>query len=148
MSRSDQQSRDPLVWTTSDDFILLCEFCEHEGPKMLDIFPQGWVIVTLRLTISDAVTKYNIPFDLNDFALRVMSVDYQRKGGDPSGSMIDTQVVIKEKTTGSYSYVHHFVLRDLEARGHVRPLVLCYVSKDYFKIMNYFADLMKEICKV
>jgi hypothetical protein len=87
--------------------------------------------------------SYDVKFDLNDFALRVLSVDYQRKTSDAHGTMADTQVVMREKTTGVYSYVHHFTLRDLQARGLVRPMCFCYISADHHKIMSQFIALRK-----
>ncbi len=48
------------------DFVLLCEFCEQEGPVPLLVVPpdsQGM-------------------FKLNDFVLKAMAVDYQVRRGD------------------------------------------------------------------
>ena len=48
-----------------DDFILVSEFSEHEGPIPLFSLPESALL--------------DPPFDTNAFVLRIMTVDYQIK---------------------------------------------------------------------
>lgn len=122
------------------DFILLAEFSEQVGPQPLLTVPHE--------------TKACGTFDLNHFSLRIMSVDYQTS---LAGSGIntpklnfveDSKVVLGDSKEGAFSYVHHFTLYDLEARGFVRPFCLAYVSSDENKIVQQFQQLSSEFSKV
>ncbi|KAJ5078910.1 hypothetical protein M0811_04633 [Anaeramoeba ignava] len=111
------------------DIILVCEFCQQKGPDVLFTFP-------------------NQKNSLNEIALQIMATNYQSsKVGKPSP---DTQFVIKINTNTEipiYSYVHHFTLFDVEARGCVRPLCFSYLSHSYDKIMKNFTRFMKYFSK-
>nr|XP_046270121.1 guanine nucleotide exchange protein smcr8a [Scatophagus argus] len=117
------------------DFILISEFSEQVGPQPL-------------LTIPDD-PKVCGTFDLNYFALRIMSVDYQASFvGHPPGTgyprlsfVEDSRVVLGDSKEGAFAYVHHLTLYDLEARGFVRPFCMAYVSADERKIMLQFQEL-------
>jgi len=41
-----------------------------------------------------------------------------------------------------YMQVHHLSLHDLQARGYVRPVCLCYITNDPEKIMGNFEQLL------
>ncbi|XP_070568600.1 guanine nucleotide exchange protein smcr8a-like isoform X2 [Ptychodera flava] len=128
--------RVPHPWLTNasfkEDFILISEFSEQEGPKPLITIP------------TDAAGS----FDLNAFAVKIMAVDFQMVGGAQFSVASDTQIVVEEDKERAYAYVHHFTLYDTEARGFVRPFCMAYVSPDKRKIMNNFADFLKEFRKV
>ncbi|XP_056594161.1 guanine nucleotide exchange protein smcr8b [Triplophysa dalaica] len=122
------------------DFILLAEFSEQVGPQPLLTVPHE--------------TKACGTFDLNHFSLRIMSVDYQTS---LTGSGIntpklnfveDSKVVLGDSKEGAFSYIHHFTLYDLEARGFVRPFCLAYVSSDENKIIQQLQQLSSEFSKV
>ncbi|XP_008945386.1 PREDICTED: smith-Magenis syndrome chromosomal region candidate gene 8 protein, partial [Merops nubicus] len=123
------------------DFILISEFSEQVGPQPL-------------LTIPDDA-KVSGTFDLNYFALRIMSVDYQASFvGHPPGSAYpklnfveDSKVVLGDSKEGAFAYVHHLTLYDLEARGFVRPFCMAYISADEHKIMQQFQELSAEFSK-
>ncbi|KAI4881847.1 hypothetical protein NFI96_026634 [Prochilodus magdalenae] len=122
------------------DFVLIAEFSEQVGPQPL-------------LTIPDK-TKACGSFDLNHFALRLMSVDYQSSFAGPGGSSCpklnfveDAKVVLGDSREGAYAYVHHLTLYDLEARGFVRPFCMAYVSSEEEKIMRHFPQLSSEFSK-
>ncbi|XP_072124823.1 guanine nucleotide exchange protein smcr8a [Mobula birostris] len=121
------------------DFILISEFSEQVGPQPL-------------LTIPDNARGN---FDLNYFALRIMSVDYQASFvGHPPGTSYpklnfveDSKVVLGDSKEGAFAYVHHLTLYDLEARGFVRPFCVAYISTDENKIMQQFQELSADFSK-
>ncbi|XP_030634879.1 guanine nucleotide exchange protein smcr8b [Chanos chanos] len=122
------------------DFILVSEFSEQVGPQPLLTIPPG--------------AKACGSFDLNNFSLRIMSVDYQASSSSPGGCsnpklnfIEDSKVVLADSKDGAYAYVHYLTLYDLEARGFVRPLCLAYVSSDEGKIMQQFPRLCVEFSK-
>ncbi|XP_066517748.1 guanine nucleotide exchange protein smcr8b [Hoplias malabaricus] len=122
------------------DFILIAEFSEQVGPQPL-------------LTIPDT-NKACGSFDLNHFSLRIMSVDYQTSLTGPGAPCYpklnfveDSKVVLGDSREGTYAYVHHLTLYDLEARGFVRPFCMAYVSSQEDKIMRYFSQLSAEFSK-
>ncbi|KAI7810685.1 guanine nucleotide exchange protein smcr8b [Triplophysa rosa] len=122
------------------DFILLAEFSEQVGPQPLLTVPHE--------------TKACGTFDLNHFSLRIMSVDYQTSltgsgiNTPKLNFMEDSKVVLGDSKEGVFSYIHHFTLYDLEARGFVRPFCLAYVSSDENKIIQQFQQLSSEFSKV
>ncbi|KAA0722585.1 Guanine nucleotide exchange protein smcr8b [Triplophysa tibetana] len=122
------------------DFILLAEFSEQVGPQPLLTVPHE--------------TKACGTFDLNHFSLRIMSVDYQTSltGSGINASKLnfveDSKVVLGDSKEGAFSYIQHFTLYDLEARGFVRPFCLAYVSSDENKIVQQFQQLSSEFSKV
>ena len=121
-------------WPTcsfDEDFILLSEFSELEGPRPVLTVPENG----------------GGSFSKSTFAVRVMSVDCtspisQDPGSPDSASNFitegDTQVVLLEPSEGAASYVHHFTLYDIHARGFVRPFCMAYMTHQYSKIMNNF----------
>ncbi|XP_070811265.1 guanine nucleotide exchange protein SMCR8 [Pituophis catenifer annectens] len=119
------------------DFLLVAEFSEQVGPQPLLTVPAG---------------EAPGGFDLNYFALRIMSVDYQAcaAGAAPGGPYPrlrfarDSQVVLGDSKAGAFAYVHHLTLYDLEARGFVRPFCLAYVSADERKVMRLFPELAAQ----
>eukprot|EP00003_Mantamonas_plastica_P001025 TRINITY_DN1076_c0_g1_i2.p1 TRINITY_DN1076_c0_g1~~TRINITY_DN1076_c0_g1_i2.p1 ORF type:complete len:744 (+),score=241.92 TRINITY_DN1076_c0_g1_i2:853-3084(+) len=117
--------------TFEQDFIILSEFSEQEGPIPLLVVPQG------------AEGRFN----LNSFVLRIMAVDYQQKT-EAGLAPEDTQVMICEQSEGAFAYVHHFTLHDVFARGYVRPVCLSYVTSDATKIMRNFDSFLSEFNEV
>lgn len=122
------------------DFILIAEFSEQVGPQPL-------------LTIPDE-TNVCGTFDLNNFSLRIMSVDYQTSFANPASCghakltfVEDSKVVLGDSREGAYAYVHHLTLYDLEARGFVRPFCMAYMSSEKEKIMHCFRGLSAEFSK-
>ncbi|XP_077976951.1 guanine nucleotide exchange protein smcr8a-like [Glandiceps talaboti] len=124
----------PWKWHASfmQDFILIAEFSEQEGPRPLITIP------------TDGEGK----FDLNAFAVKIMAVDYQMLGSSNFTVAGDTQIVLEEEKERAHAYVHHFTLYDTEARGFVRPFCMAYVTPDRRKIMDNFEELLKEFRKV
>ncbi|XP_026871544.2 guanine nucleotide exchange protein smcr8b [Electrophorus electricus] len=123
------------------DFILISEFSEQVGPQPV-------------LTIPDE-SKACGSFNLNDFSLRIMSMDYQTSfssagdSGCPKLNFVeDSKVVLGDSREGAFAYVHHLTLYDLEARGFVRPFCIAYVSSEEDKIMHNFSHLSDEFSKV
>ncbi|XP_062866739.1 guanine nucleotide exchange protein smcr8b [Trichomycterus rosablanca] len=122
------------------DFILISEFSEQVGPQPL-------------LTIPDE-TKSHGSFDLNQFSVRIMSVDYQTVLAGPSGCghpklnfVEDSAVVLEYSQEGAFAYVHYMTLYDLEARGFVRPFCMAYVCSEESKIMRSFRRLSGEFSR-
>ncbi|XP_022100716.1 guanine nucleotide exchange protein SMCR8-like isoform X2 [Acanthaster planci] len=122
--------------TFDEDFVLVCEFSELEGPKPVMTIPK------------DASGD----FDLNDFALKIMAIDYNATNIVRSGGMFslveDTGVVLEEPKESACAYVHHFTLYDVIARGYVRPFCIAYVTSDQRKIIRNLEWLMTRFSKV
>ncbi|XP_028413870.1 uncharacterized protein LOC114536715 [Dendronephthya gigantea] len=114
------------------DFIMVAEFSEHEGPRPL-------------FTIPDDAGKI---FDKNAFSVHVMSVDYHAQSGVLFSLVDDTQLIFSEDRENIYAYVHHFILHDIEARGFVRPYCMCYISNCKKKIMDNLENFIDEFSKI
>lgn len=116
--------------TFENDFILLSEFSEMVGPKPIFTIPM----------------QHNSKFDLNEFAVRIMSVDcvsiMQTTDFSSFNIAGDIQVVLTESKEGAVAYVHHFVLYDICARGFVRPYCLAYITRNHTELMAKFNDLL------
>ncbi|XP_067675882.1 guanine nucleotide exchange protein smcr8a-like [Haliotis asinina] len=113
-----------------EDFIIVAEFSEIEGPKPVMVIPKHG----------------GGDFDQNTFSVKIMAVDHQTNSVGFSISE-DTQVVISEDKDGVYSFVHHFVLYDNEARGFVRPFCMAYVTSERRKIMTFYEELSAQFRK-
>ncbi|KAL0220467.1 hypothetical protein RCL1_000321 [Eukaryota sp. TZLM3-RCL] len=125
---------DFLIPTTghSGTFLLLCEFCEISGPSVVSVFPQ----------------QPNITQQLDDFSLRILSVDVMQ--GQEIESMesylsSDSQSVVSVHELSAHAAVYSFCLFDTEARGNVRPLVLSLVSKTSNSLMIYYEEVMSHL---
>ncbi|PFX33758.1 Smith-Magenis syndrome chromosomal region candidate gene 8 protein-like [Stylophora pistillata] len=128
VSRSNPWPRSLL----NGDFILIAEFAENEGPKPVMTIPQN----------------AGENFDVNAFALHVMSVDYTQSRGSNFSIVEDTQLFLTERKDGIYAYVHHFTLYDIHARGFVRPYCMCYISHCKRKMFSFLDSFMDEFTKV
>ncbi|XP_038059585.1 guanine nucleotide exchange protein SMCR8-like [Patiria miniata] len=122
--------------TFDEDFVLVCEFSELEGPKPVMTIP----------------TEAGGDFDLNDFSLKIMAIDYNatnivRSGGTFS-LVEDTGVVLEEPKESAFAYVHHFTLYDVIARGYVRPFCIAYITSDKRKMIRNLDWLMTQFSKV
>jgi len=80
--------------TFLDDFICISEFSEQEGPVPLEIIPDG----------------NQSSFNINNFVVKIMAVDYQNKSFDVGMAAEDTQFVMPEPTEEAYAYVRFFLL--------------------------------------
>eukprot|EP01117_Protostelium_nocturnum_P012067 TRINITY_DN4419_c0_g2_i1.p1 TRINITY_DN4419_c0_g2~~TRINITY_DN4419_c0_g2_i1.p1 ORF type:complete len:745 (+),score=246.14 TRINITY_DN4419_c0_g2_i1:157-2391(+) len=121
----------------NEDFILLSEFSELEGPVPLWIIPDK------------GSPQKN--FNINDFVLRITSVDNQNKPQDNPLSTMDskdTQMVITQSKEEATAYVHHFSLLDIFARGYLRPVSMSYITRDAKKIMNHFDDFLAHFNRI
>ncbi|XP_013405975.1 guanine nucleotide exchange protein SMCR8 isoform X2 [Lingula anatina] len=114
------------------DFVLLAEFSELEGPRPVLTIPYGT----------------GGQFDKNNFAVKIMSVDYHNISNNTFTVSDDTQVMILENREGVYAYVHHFTLYDIHARGFVRPFCMAYVTADENKMLSAYEDMLNEFSKV
>ncbi|XP_005102117.1 guanine nucleotide exchange protein SMCR8 isoform X2 [Aplysia californica] len=115
----------------TEDFIMVAEFSELEGPKPLMTIPK------------DGGEK----FDQNAFSVRILAVDHQNSS---EGFTIteDAQVVLSDAETGVYAFVHHLVLYDNTARGFVRPYCIAYVTSEQRKLMHFYEELSVQFKKV
>ena len=152
--RSLSSKSDSLTYYT-DDFILLSEFSEIEGPKPLLTIP------------TDGGTGFN----KNEYSLHLMCVDFHShlqpqpcsKSIDDEDSSSPTLASPRNKfsltkDTSIINYwdnsvsvaacVHHFTLYDLEARGFVRPFCLAYVSYDQTKPVTYFEQIRVKFAEI
>lgn len=136
------------------DLILLAEFDEISGPRPLMTIPR----------------KAHSWMDLDSFVLRIMTVDFQANTSGGGGSsnnhgsgnrnasgahhttkfrvIEDSQVMLSEPVVGVSAYIRHFTLYDVQARGFVRPMCLCYVTSDTNKVLKYFTQISNDFAKV
>ena len=128
----------------TDDFILLSEFSEIEGPKPLFTIP------------TDGGTGFN----KNDYSLHLMCVDFhshlqflqsqETLNSNKTFSLTKDTSIINYWDTNSTlvtACVHHFTLYDLDARGFVRPFCLAYISYDQ-KSIGFFEQIRKKFTDV
>ncbi|XP_065828955.1 guanine nucleotide exchange protein smcr8a-like [Oscarella lobularis] len=130
-----QSPEQRLFEPLENDFVLVAEFSEQEGPKPLKTIPEDG----------------GSGFDKNMFSVRIMAVDYQAQSkGEAFRFAIDTQVVQTEEDDHiqAHAYVHHFTLYDIHARGYVRPFCMTYVTGDHSKIMLNFDEMTKQFQRV
>ncbi|XP_071454328.1 uncharacterized protein [Hetaerina americana] len=102
-----------------EDIVILAEFSEVLGPIPL---------LTVPLNTKD------LEIDLDDFILKIMSVDYQASASGNFRFTTDTQVLQTDVIDGVHAYIHYFTLNDVNARGFVRPMCLAYISRDRSKL--------------
>lgn len=124
--------RNPWQNLFMQDFILVAEFSEHEGPRPLFTIPE----------------EAGEMFDKNAFAVHVMSVDYQMQTSYFFSLVDDTQLIFSEDRENIYAYVHHFILYDIEARGFVRPFCMCYISNSKKKILCNLEHFIQEFGEI
>ncbi len=124
-----------------EDFILVSEFSELEGPRPLLTIPE------------DGGGSFNV----NTFTVRIMSVDCTapisfeagfKPGNTTFKTVGDTQVVLVEPSEGAIAYVHHFTLYDIHARGFVRPFCMAYITHQGPKIMNNFTTFRDYFTRI
>nr|CAG4714495.1 unnamed protein product [Naegleria fowleri] len=120
------------------DFIVMAEFCEQKGPTPLLILPS-----------ERSLERFNV----QKFVTRVLAGDHTRKHDKLGDNLTwicpeDTQVYLTDPVQGAFAYVHHLTLHDINARGYVRPLVICYVTNDKDKIMHHFEYLVNAFTQV
>ncbi|GAB1607391.1 guanine nucleotide exchange protein SMCR8-like isoform X2 [Argonauta hians] len=117
------------------DFVMVTEFSELEGPKPLFVQP------------SEGIGQ----FDVNAFAVKIMSVDHQPPKNISCNNfslLEDKQVVFTDIAEGVSAYVYHFLLYDLQARGYVRPFCMAYVSPDSKKLITFYKEIHKAFSKI
>ncbi|RCH93984.1 hypothetical protein CU097_005718 [Rhizopus azygosporus] len=131
-----------------DDFVLVSEFSELEGPLPLVIISQDDCI-DLKQDASKLKTLGLQNFDLNAFALRVVSVD--RGPGEEKSETFsipdDTQVYFTDTEHQYSAFTHHLTLFDIHARGYVHPVALSYITRDSSKMILKFEDLMDRFSR-
>lgn len=114
------------------DCVLIVEFSELEGPKPAFCIPQC----------------PGVHFEPNDFAVWLMTADYQmtnhRTTESNFGVNKDIQMMLVNEEQGVYTYAHHFTLFDIEARGFFRPFCASYVTVDETKLSFLFENLRQE----
>ncbi|XP_071478743.1 guanine nucleotide exchange protein smcr8a-like [Diadema antillarum] len=129
-----QSYRPPNPWpvspTCGKDFILVCEFSELEGPKPLITIPKDG----------------GSSFDKNMYAVKIMAVDYNATNYARTTNTFklseDTAVIMEDRQEGTYSYIHHFTLYDIHARGFVRPFCMAYITADKNKLRSNLQHIM------
>lgn len=113
------------------DFVMVTEFSELEGPKPLFVQP------------SEGLGN----FDINAFAVKIMSVDHQ----PPKNGFTlieDKQVLLSETAERVSAYVYYFILYDSQARGYVRPFCMAYVTPDCRKLVTFYKEIHEAFSKV
>lgn len=107
------------------DFIVLGEFSEKDGPVPREV-----------------IGPCSPKFPLDNFVLRLMSVELQLEFGEKWSVWIDWTSQRVE------SLVVHFQLQDVNARGYCRPLALAYVTYDPKKLIKYRDDYLTVLNKI
>ncbi|CAG0920298.1 unnamed protein product [Notodromas monacha] len=114
------------------DFVLVTEFSEIEGPVPLLTIPRDTKLDSRRL---------------NDLSVRLMSTDYQSRGGSHSSVAPDVQVFQTNLLPGVHAFANYVTLCDVRARGFVRPLCVAYVTGDELKVPVIFEELRERILR-
>lgn len=114
------------------DIIVIAEFSELEGPKPVITIPN------------DRDTH----FDINDFTVRIMSVDQGSSGQQSFHMPEDSQVLMSDTKENVYAFVHQFVLLDKQARGYSRPFAISYVTPDQRKLLNFYEEISTNFKKI
>ncbi|KAK3801746.1 hypothetical protein RRG08_033929, partial [Elysia crispata] len=113
-----------------EDFIMIAEFSELEGPKPVLTIPKDG----------------GSSFDQNTFSVKILAVDHQHSS---EGFTIteDAQVVYSDLELGVFAFVHHLVLFDNTARGFVRPYCIAYITSQQRKIMSFYEEISWQMKK-
>ncbi|GFS21940.1 smith-Magenis syndrome chromosomal region candidate 8 [Elysia marginata] len=113
-----------------EDFIMVAEFSELEGPKPVMTIPKDG----------------GSSFDQNTFSVKILAVDHQHA---TEGFTIteDAQVVYSDLELGVFAFVHHLVLFDNTARGFVRPYCIAYITSQQRKIMSFYEEISWQMKK-
>lgn len=114
------------------DFVLVCEVSEVEGPRPLFTVPE------------DVDTNH----DVNTLAEKMMSVDYHGGTSDPFTLTNDTQIVLSTVVDGLHALVNYFLLYDICARGFVRPMCIAYLTSEKKKLIDYFESMRNKFLEV
>jgi Vesicle coat protein involved in Golgi to plasma membrane transport len=100
-------------------------------------------------------------FDLEQFVLRVLAIDFQNKSraSNLSAGLItvpgfgghteELQSILHERDR--HVYVHHLHIPDFQARGFSRPLCLCYVTAHPDKVVHQYEEIsqrFQDICTI
>ncbi|XP_053397435.1 uncharacterized protein LOC123551904 [Mercenaria mercenaria] len=115
-----------------EDFILIAEFSEQEGPRPVIVIPKDG----------------GQNFDQNEFSVKILAVDHQSSIVEGVEMTEDAQVVMSDPDTDTHAFIHHIVLNDIQARGYVRPFCISYVTSDPLKIMKCYEEISSQMKKV
>ena len=113
----DDQKRHENTTKERDDFVVVAEFSEREGP----ISP---------LTIPSELPS-SWKFNKSKFALRVLGSEFRKKkalGTLPSINVSDMQQFFEDDSNELYIYCHYLSVADFGARGYTRALCLTYIT--------------------
>ncbi|KAI9262754.1 hypothetical protein BY458DRAFT_540765 [Sporodiniella umbellata] len=134
--------------TPFDDFVLLSEFSEIEGPLPLLIIIQNTCIDLKQSGWEMQVKQAGLEtFDLNAFVLRVVSVDRTTTENEQQGTFSipdDSQVYFTDKEQQFSAFTHHLTLFDIHARGYVHPVSLSYITQNASRMMIQLDSLMSQ----
>ncbi|XP_076076848.1 uncharacterized protein LOC143047601 isoform X2 [Mytilus galloprovincialis] len=124
--------KQPDITQLDTDIVVIAEFSELEGPKPVITIPND----------------REIHFDINDFTVRIMSVDLGSSGQQGFNMPEDSQVMMSDTKENVYAFVHHFFLLDKQARGYSRPFAISYVTPDQRKLLNFYEELSCNFKKI
>ncbi|KAJ3434364.1 hypothetical protein M0812_19845 [Anaeramoeba flamelloides] len=113
------------------DFIILSEFCEQQGPVVYGVYPI-WT---------------RTPVNINEFVVQIMSTDYQLEL-EVGVITKDSEFVINLSEQKIFAYVHHFPLFELNARGYTRQICFSYLTSNRKKLMSNFQQISKSFSKI
>ncbi|KAI9496964.1 hypothetical protein BDB00DRAFT_47792 [Zychaea mexicana] len=145
------------------DFILISEFSELEGPLPLAVVSEHFYFDlkdqernTRRR--EEALHELGLQdFDFNAFVLRIVSVDqtsdeFEHPDLEATAGMFsipdDTQVYTTDAENQFFAFTHHLALFDINARGYVHPVALSYITCDPEKIVWRFEDFSERFNEV
>jgi hypothetical protein len=163
----------PVYYT--DDFILLSEFSEIEGPKPLLTIPTDGGTgfnkneYSLHLMCVDFHSHLQ-PHKLIEANLAFDSIDHPDNDDPPTSTSLSSSSATTTTKSSSYSKftltkdtsivnyydinsnvtacVHHFTLYDLTARGFVRPFCLAYISYEKSKSIRFFEQIRLKFTQI
>ncbi|XP_063954446.1 guanine nucleotide exchange protein smcr8a-like isoform X1 [Lytechinus pictus] len=86
------------------------------------------------------------------YAVKIMAVDYNATNYARTTNTFklseDTSVMLEDKKDNTYSYIHHFTLYDIHARGFVRPFCMAYISADKNKLRSNLQHIIASFHQV
>eukprot|EP00754_Rhynchopus_humris_P021289 Rhum_TRINITY_DN14737_c4_g2::Rhum_TRINITY_DN14737_c4_g2_i1::g.113604::m.113604 len=123
---------------SAEDIMMLCETCEHEGPKLVAYLDAGGAIeASSFFSHVDADSKTGVV----EFVSRMLGADhsFQKKGAAWTVPRDSHKIVHLVKFLGvAYgAFIYSFTLPDLCARGYVRPLSVVYLTQEPQKLVVY-----------
>ena len=128
---------------TVEDQVLLCETCEHLGPKLVAYVDSCGAIDAAQFY--GHIPSADVREGVEEFVSRMLGADhsYARKGERWVVPFDSHRIVhtVRFLGTACAAFLYSFTLPDLCARGFVRPFTIIVVTQDAGKLLSYYKRL-------